>query len=164
MEFLGDDTDCTFKTFGPEETERLGKALGTQLIPGDVVALIGELGTGKTCFTRGIATGLGVEQNVPIVSPSFTILNEYPGPIPLYHFDMYRIDTTVQFFDLGYQEYFFGNGATVIEWGEKVGRFLPEEHIRVSFFFLEDTIRKITIRVPARRFGSFYKVLVKSCT
>ncbi|MBW1678743.1 MAG: tRNA (adenosine(37)-N6)-threonylcarbamoyltransferase complex ATPase subunit type 1 TsaE [Deltaproteobacteria bacterium] len=151
MEFLTEDPEYTFKTFGPEETKELGKVIGSQLVPGDVVALIGDLGTGKTCFTQGLAIGLGVDRNVPVVSPSFTIINEYPGSIPLYHFDFYRTDNISQVFDLGYEEYFFGEGVTVIEWGEKVDSVLPEEHIRAQLSFQNDDVRKIKITGPGKR-------------
>jgi tRNA threonylcarbamoyladenosine biosynthesis protein TsaE len=151
MEFLTEDPEYTFKTFSPEETKELGKVIGSQLVPGDVFALIGELGTGKTCFTQGLAIGLGVDRTVPVVSPSFTIINEYPGSIPLYHFDFYRIDNSSQVFDLGYEEYFFGEGVTVIEWGGKVDSVLPEEHIRVQLSFQNDDVREIKITGPGKR-------------
>ena len=120
MELQTDEgLEYAFKTFSPQETEKLGNLLGSQLARGDIVALIGELGTGKTCFARGVATGLGIDKGVPVVSPSFTIVNEYPGTPPVYHFDFFRIDNILQVFDLGYEEYFFGEGVTIIEWGEK---------------------------------------------
>lgn len=146
MEYKSEDSECILKTFSPEETEEIGKALGSLLVPGDVVSLMGELGTGKTCFTRGVARGLKIKRNVPIVSPTFTIINEYPGSIPLYHFDLYRIDNLSQVFDLGYQEYFYGRGVTIIEWGEKVTSILPEEHLKVYFSFQNDNVREISIK------------------
>ena len=123
MEFQAESSEYIFKTFGPEGTVELGKIMGSELAPGDIVALIGELGTGKTCFVRGLAIGLGIDKTVPISSPSFTIINEYPGAVPLYHFDFYRIDNVSQIFDLGYEEYFFGEGVTAIEWGENLAGF-----------------------------------------
>lgn len=160
----GNECECSLQSVSPEVTEELGELLGARLIPGDVVALVGELGTGKTCFTRGIARGLRIDRTVPIVSPSFTLINEYPGPIPLYHFDLYRIERDSQIFDLGYQEYFFGEGVTVIEWGEKAEAFLPEEHIRVSFTFSGDTNRKIIIKGPKVRLGSLKNVIEGICS
>ena len=161
MEFFAspEDSECTFKTFSPEETKGLGKTIGSQLVPGDVVALIGELGTGKTCFTQGLAIGLGVDRNVPVVSPSFTIINEYPGSIPLYHFDFYRIDNIPQVFDLGYEEYFFGEGVTVIEWGEKVDSVLPEKHIKVQLSFQNDDVREIKISGLGKRISHMMRDL-----
>ena len=153
MKLLIDGSEYIFKTFSFKETEKLGTVLGHQLGAGDLVALIGELGTGKTCFTRGIANGLGIDKKVPVVSPSFTLINEYDGPLPLYHFDFYRIDTTTQMLGLGYEEYFFGKGITVIEWGEKVEAFLPKEHITVHFFYQDDEeSREIRIKGHGKRF------------
>jgi len=153
MKFLIERDDYIFKTFNSNDTEELGNLLGQLLAPGDVVALIGELGTGKTCFTRGIARGLGIDKRIQVVSPSFTIINEYDGPLPLYHFDFYRIETTAQMLGLGYEEYFFGTGITVIEWGEKVQEFLPDEHITVHFCYQEDEeSREIKIKGHGTRF------------
>ncbi|RLA94806.1 MAG: tRNA (adenosine(37)-N6)-threonylcarbamoyltransferase complex ATPase subunit type 1 TsaE [Deltaproteobacteria bacterium] len=153
MKFQIKDSEFTFKTFDYRETEKVGEILGSQLLPGDVIALIGELGTGKTCFTRGLAFGLGIDRNVPIVSPSFTIINEYPGAVPLYHFDFYRLNNLSEVLDLGYEEYFFGKGVTVIEWGEKVESILPEEHLKVKFYFQDDNVREIKIKGYGKLFN-----------
>lgn len=159
MELQPDGSEYVLKTYSPQETEKVGSVLGSQLVPGDVVALVGELGSGKTCFTRGLAKGLGIERTVPIVSPSFTIINEYPGVPPLYHLDFYRIDTIAQVFDLGYEEYFYGEGVTVIEWGDKADRVLPEEHFLVEFFFEDEDVRKIRFRGPGKRCCSLIRNL-----
>ena len=161
MELLAEDSDfIILKTCGPEETEAIGNLVGTHLGGGDVVSLVGELGAGKTCFTRGIARGLGIGKNVPIVSPSFTLINEYPGKVPLFHFDFYRLDDSERIFELGYQEYFYGNGVAVIEWGEKVVNFLPEEYLTVYFFSPEDEVREINIKATGKRFIDIIKKLV----
>ncbi|MCX8011650.1 MAG: tRNA (adenosine(37)-N6)-threonylcarbamoyltransferase complex ATPase subunit type 1 TsaE [Desulfobacterota bacterium] len=145
--------DCLiFTTFNPEETEIIGKRVGEQFHGGEGVSLRGELGSGKTCFTRGIARGLGINNQIPVVSPSFTLINEYPGKIPLYHFDFYRIDEVERIFDLGYEEYFYGRGVTVIEWGEKIAQFLPPEHMKVFFIMVEDETRQIRIKARGERF------------
>ena len=128
MELHDEDLECIVTTFSPQETEAIGRAMGSRLVAGDVVALIGEIGSGKTCFTKGVAAGLGIDKAVPIVSPTFTLINEYPGILPLYHFDLYRIDDKVQILDLGCEEYWGGGGVAVIEWGEKAADLLPEEH------------------------------------
>jgi len=160
MEVLAKDFDfIVFKTFNPGETETIGMRLGKQFLGGEVVSLRGELGSGKTCFTRGIARGLGINHQIPVVSPSFTLINEYPGKIPLFHFDFYRIDEVEKIFDLGYEEYFYGKGVTVIEWGEKIAKFLPSEYMEVFFTILEDEIREIKIKAQGKQFIEMLKDL-----
>jgi len=159
MELHDEDLECIVTTFSPQETEAIGKAMGSRLVAGDVVALIGELGSGKTCFTKGVAAGLGIDKAVPIVSPTFTLINEYPGLPPLYHFDLYRIDDMVQILDLGCEEYWGGGGVAVIEWGEKAADLLPEEHFRVEFLYVDEFIRKIAFRGSGARFASLIENL-----
>ena len=101
-----------------EETEALGETLGKTLQPGAVVAYFGGLGMGKTAFTRGLARGLGCTERV--TSPTFTIVNEYPGRIPLYHFDMYRLADSDALFDIGWEDYLAGGGVCAVEWSEQV--------------------------------------------
>jgi len=162
MELLAEDSDFIIvKTDKPEETEEVGKALGAHLGPGDIVFLIGELGSGKTCFTRGIACGLGIAKTVPIVSPTFTLINEYPGKTPLFHFDLYRIEDSERIFDLGYQEYFYGKGVAVIEWGEKVTHLFPDEYFLVLFSSAFDEKREIKIKGKGKRFIDIIKSLSK---
>ena len=111
-------------TNSENETVNEGEKLGRTLEPGAVVALHGELGAGKTAFTRGIAVGLGIDANVS--SPTFTIVNEYPGNPPLFHFDMYRLEDENELFDIGWDDYHDRNGVCVVEWSEKVpGAFHP---------------------------------------
>lgn len=160
MELYAEDFECvTFTTFSPQETEALGKAVGERLAAGDTVALIGELGSGKTCFTKGVAAGMGIDRAIPIVSPTFTLINEYPGNPPLYHFDLYRIDTTAQVIELGCEEYFGGAGVAIIEWGEKAAEALPEEYVRVEFFFEDEGIRRIAFKGTGIRFAALTKSL-----
>ena len=106
-----------------EETEALGEALGRKLQPGAVVAYFGGLGMGKTAFTRGLARGLGCTERV--TSPTFTIVNEYPGRIPLCHFDMYRLESSDALFDIGWEDYLAGGGVCAVEWSELVEDALP---------------------------------------
>lgn len=159
MEVLFDEPVLTVKTVSAAETEELGRILGKFLPSGTVVALIGDLGTGKTCFTRGIAAGAGVASTVPVVSPSFTILNEYPGRVPIYHFDFYRLDTPGDDFDWEWREYLHGQGISVIEWAEKVANFLPEEYITVHFLFCGEEAR--TICMEGRGEGSLR--IIRTC-
>jgi len=117
-----------------EETRAFGLKLAEKLIPGKVVALIGDLGTGKTALTRYIAEGLGI--NEAITSPTFTIVKEYKsGRMPLYHFDVYRLDTDEDMYELGYEEYFFGNGVSVVEWADLVEQFIPEDAIVIHISY-----------------------------
>lgn len=116
-------------TFSAEETAEVGFKLGILLKAGDVVCLTGNLGTGKTAFTGGLAHALGVEGY--ITSPTFTIVNEYRGRIPLYHFDAYRISDSDEMFEIGFEEYLEGNGIVVIEWAELISDVLPDSRINV---------------------------------
>jgi tRNA threonylcarbamoyladenosine biosynthesis protein TsaE len=108
-----------WKTGGAEETQKVGMELGARLVPGTVVGLIGALGSGKTCLAQGICRGLGVEEYV--TSPSFVLIHEYEGRLPVYHFDLYRLRDAEALFDLGYEEYFYGDGVCLVEWAERDG-------------------------------------------
>lgn len=111
-----------------KETEQIGEAIGRAAEPGTVVALIGDLGTGKTTLTKSIARGLGVTETV--TSPTFNIIREYKtGRIPLYHFDVYRIGDPDEMFELGYEEYFYGDGICVVEWADIIEELLPEDAV-----------------------------------
>ncbi len=112
------------------ETAELGRKLGSLLQKGDTICLIGDLGTGKTAFTGGIAKGLGVGGY--ITSPTFTIINEYEGRLPLYHFDVYRIGDAQEMFETGYYEYIEGDGVTVIEWADIIREILPSDRIEIN--------------------------------
>ena len=130
------------ETCSPEETIEFGRRLAAELRPGDVVALTGELGAGKTCLVRGIALGLGVMQAV--TSPTFTIIHEYRGgKLPLYHVDLYRLDSMEQAVAIGIEEYFRSEGVTVIEWAEKIEALLPEHTKRVRMAVVSDRARRI---------------------
>ncbi|NIM99756.1 MAG: tRNA (adenosine(37)-N6)-threonylcarbamoyltransferase complex ATPase subunit type 1 TsaE [candidate division Zixibacteria bacterium] len=134
------------KTNSSEETKEFGSSLAKQLTPGSVVGLVGPLGSGKTVFVQGICSGLGVQRAV--TSPSFVIINEYPGrlkesPIWVYHFDLYRLENVEEFIKLGYEEYFYGKGITLIEWAEKVKAFLPEKRWEVHLEILSENERQI---------------------
>lgn len=117
-----------------EETRAFGLELGASLRKGDIVALIGDLGTGKTALTKYIAEGLGIQE--VITSPTFTIVQEYrQGRLPLYHFDVYRIGDPEEMYELGYEEYFYGDGVCVIEWADLIEELLPEytKTIRIEY-------------------------------
>ena len=120
-----------YLSHSPEETEQLGEQLGRTLRPGSVVAYRGDLGMGKTAFTRGLARGLGCTCRV--TSPTFTIVNEYSGVLPLFHFDMYRLDSSDELFDIGWEDYLSRGGVCAVEWSERVEDALPEDALWVSF-------------------------------
>ncbi len=113
------------------ETLELGKQMGGQAAPGTVYTLIGDLGVGKTVFTQGFARGLGITE--PISSPTFTIIHEYDsGRLPFYHFDVYRIGDVEEMEEIGYEDYFYGNGVCIIEWADLILDILPRNCIRIT--------------------------------
>lgn len=115
-----------YETTAPEETFELGKKLGRMAKPGMVICLNGDLGTGKTVFTQGFAAGLGITE--PVNSPTFTIVQVYEeGRLPLYHFDVYRIGDPEEMEEIGYEDYFYGEGVSLIEWSELIEELIPEE-------------------------------------
>ena len=119
------------ETNAPEETFAFGKMLGEQAKPGEVICLNGDLGVGKTVFTKGFAEGLGITE--PVNSPTFTIVQQYDsGRMPLYHFDVYRISGPWDMDELGYEEYFYGDGVCLIEWGRLIEELLPDDTIYVT--------------------------------
>jgi len=133
----------TIITNNEKETVLEGEKLGGLLKPGAVVALFGELGAGKTAFTRGIAKGLGIGMNVS--SPTFTIVNEYPGSVPLFHFDMYRLESENELFDIGWDDYHDRGGVCVVEWSEKVPGAFSAEAVFVRFENLGNNSRRLEI-------------------
>lgn len=121
----------TIESFSPQQTEKIGFELGQKAKEGDIYCLSGDLGVGKTVFTRGFAKGLGVEEEY-ITSPTFTIINEYDGRFKLYHFDVYRIGSIEEMDDTGYEDYFFGDGVCLIEWAELVEEIIPPEAVWIK--------------------------------
>lgn len=137
-----------FETYSPEETLEIGRLLGENAGPGEVYALIGDLGAGKTVFTKGFAQGLGIEE--PVNSPTFTILQIYEeGRLPLYHFDVYRIEEPEEMEEVGFDEYIDGDGVCLIEWAGRIGDLLPPD---VTVVRIEKDLdrgidyRRITVR------------------
>ncbi len=128
-------------TRSPEETQELGKIIGKLAMPGDIYLLVGQLGAGKTCLTQGIAWGLDIHEYT--LSPSFVIMRELHGRLPLYHMDFYRLDNIAEISDLGLDDYLYGSGICVIEWAEKGIDVLPEEHLLVRITYLSENERHI---------------------
>lgn len=128
------------------QTIEIARLIGGKLKDGDLLALSGELGSGKTCFTKGLALGLGVSDDYQITSPTFTLINEYPARCKLYHFDVYRLNGYSELEDLGYEEYLSGDGVVVIEWAEKISKQIPSDSIFINFEYLDENSRKMIIR------------------
>ena len=119
------------ETHDPEETFEVGRTIGMNAKPGQIYTLTGDLGVGKTVFTQGVAAGLGITE--PVNSPTFTIIQEYEdGRLPFYHFDVYRIGDLEEMEEIGYDDYFFGQGICLIEWAELIDEILPEKRIEVT--------------------------------
>ena len=119
------------ETHDPEETFEVGRTIGMNAMPGQIYTLTGDLGVGKTVFTQGVAAGLGITE--PVNSPTFTIIQEYEdGRLPFYHFDVYRIGDLEEMEEIGYDDYFFGQGICLIEWAELIEEILPEKRIEVT--------------------------------
>ena len=127
-----------------KETISLAEKLTSVFRPGDVLVLTCQLGAGKTVFVRGLAKALKLDED-SVNSPSFTIVNEYPGDNPLYHFDLYRLTDESELYEIGWDEYLSRNGLIVIEWGEKATNLLPEKYYKIVFEMLDETERKIDI-------------------
>ncbi len=126
------------------ETIALAKKLAPLFRPGDLVVLKGELGAGKTAFVRGLAEALGLDREA-VNSPSFTIVNEYPGERPMYHLDLYRINDPTELDEIGWDEYLQRPGLIVVEWGDKAGDYLPSRYYMISFRIIDEQTREINV-------------------
>ena len=133
-----------------EDTVRIGKRLARALRKGDIVCLSGDLGTGKTTFTQGIAKGLGIREKF-VNSPTFILMNEYDGRLPLFHFDLYRIDNAKEILSIGYEEFLYDNGVAVVEWAEKLGALIPKNYLKVKFTHKSDNERFIEFGAVGKR-------------
>ena len=142
---------AVFKTASAEATVRLGAKLADLLEPGDVVALIGEIGAGKTHFVQGIARGLGVPDGT-VASPSFVLVKVYRGRMPVYHADLFRLENAPEAATVGLEEFYEQNGVTVIEWANQIPSVLPEEFLEVRFTVVDRSKRKIEIAPQGGRY------------
>lgn len=147
-------------TRSARETLRLGKQLTRYLLPGDIVCLFGELGSGKTVLTKGIASGLGIAR-AAVVSPSFVLVRPYAARIPLYHFDLYRLKSPEDILGLGFEEYLYADGITVIEWADRLKYLLPRECLKVRLTVSRDTSRRIDITPAGKRHAKLTRSLQK---
>jgi tRNA threonylcarbamoyladenosine biosynthesis protein TsaE len=144
-----------------EETSRFGKVLASCAMPGDMICLSGDLGAGKTALTQQIALGLDVPSSCYVTSPSFSILQEYPGRTPLYHMDFYRLTSETEVEDMGFDEFFFLSGLTVIEWSERAGNLIPDCRLLLTITIAEDLTRVVRIDFGE---GSWEERLLKKLT
>jgi len=140
-----------------KETQRLARRLASGLRPNDCVALTGNFGSGKTVFTKGLASGLGFKKKGYVCSPSFVILKIYPSRLPIYHFDLYRLSTFTELENIGLVEFMEGEGVSVIEWAEKIKRFLPVHCLKVEFSVLGPGKRSIKLSSKHPRWGNIFK-------
>lgn len=147
--------EYVIRTDSTEETWQLSKELAQKLQPGDVITLEGDLGAGKTTFTKGLAVGLDISRNVS--SPTFTIIKEYQGRLPLYHMDVYRLEDSYE--DLGFDEYFEGQGVTVVEWAHLIEEQLPNELLQIKITHGEENSRTLTITPKGKRYEMLCKEL-----
>jgi tRNA threonylcarbamoyladenosine biosynthesis protein TsaE len=141
------------------ETVRIGKTIGCRLLPGDVVALVGDLGAGKTRFIKGLAAGVGIRNPTYVSSPSFTLINEYPGKMPFYHIDLFRLGIEREAEALGLEDYFQGRGVTAIEWADRIPSFLPQEILFVSIVYIDKNTRSIEIIGKGNRYENLVREL-----
>lgn len=141
----------------PEETRSLGMRLGELAQAGDVFLLTGNLGSGKTCLTQGIAWGLGIKEYA--FSPSFVIIREYHGRLTLYHIDFYRLDRIEEIADLGLDEYLYGQGVCAVEWADKGKVLMPKEHLLINLSYISDTERAVSFEPKGHRYTELLKSL-----
>lgn len=150
-------TTLTLQTHREEQTVALGHRLGQLSQPGDLFLLSGELGAGKTCLVRGIAAGLGVSGHT--FSPSFVLVRQYPGRLPLCHMDFYRLERPAEIADLGLEDYLYGDGVCAIEWAERACGLLPDEHLWFALHYVPSDEQTRTVRIAAA--GEHYEQLLE---
>ena len=151
--------DACVLSHSAAETRRLGEQLGRLLEGGDAVALSGELGAGKTCFAQGLALGLGVAPEVPVTSPTFTLVGQYPGRVEMRHADFYRVDHYARLEDAGFRDLLDAHGVLVVEWPERFPEALPDERIEVGIEIVSDAERRIRLRGIGERAGEIVRRL-----
>ncbi len=135
----------------PEQTQKLGRRIGELALPGEVFLLIGDLGAGKTCLTQGIAWGLGIKEYA--LSPSFVIMRELYGRLPIFHIDLYRLDRIEESIDLGLDDYLYGRGVCVVEWAEKALSIMPAEHLLIKIGYLSDSERSFKVEPSGQHYS-----------
>lgn len=134
-----------------KETMRIGKAIARKLRKGDIICLFGEFGSGKTVLAKGIAQGLGIRKE-KVISPSFVLMRQHQGKLALCHFDLYRLKSPSEILALGYEEYFYGDCVTIIEWADRLKRLLPKESLKIELFFRTNTHRAMKFGASGTRY------------
>jgi tRNA threonylcarbamoyladenosine biosynthesis protein TsaE len=146
-----------FSSRSADETHEFGKQIGELVQPADIILLSGPLGAGKTCLTQGIAWGLGIQEYT--ASPSFVLVRELYGRLPLYHIDLYRLDHLEEIAELGLDEYLYGKGVTVIEWAEKAEHLLPPEHLHIRIEYIAENERRFYLEPQGKRYVAMVAAL-----
>ncbi len=141
-------------------TIKIGRAIAGSLQRGDIICLSGQLGAGKTVLTKGIACGLGVDMR-RVTSPTFVLIRQYNGKMPLYHFDLYRLKEATDMFALGYEEYFYNEGVSVVEWPDRLGCLMPGELLKVEISFRQENQRKLKFLPVGKRYEDLLKSIKK---
>jgi tRNA threonylcarbamoyladenosine biosynthesis protein TsaE len=141
-------------------TEAFGRRLGAALFPGAVVALVGQLGAGKTHLTRAVAEGLDVKNPAAVNSPTFVLIQEYPARLPIYHFDAYRLSGSREFLELGVDEYFRGDGVCLVEWADKVDAAMPGEHLRIEIEIVDANRRRFHLSASGEKYAKLLQNFV----
>ena len=150
------DKTVTITSHTPRQTEQIGSLLGSMLAKGDIIALCGELGTGKTTLVRGMARGIGLEEG-EVASPSFTLVNEYEGPLRLFHIDLYRLADEKELIAIDYEEYLTADGVVVIEWADRLPQAIPADSLWITLRYLGTERREIVLRAE----GDRYKMMIE---
>ena len=154
------ENKLTFKSVSATETINFGERLGKLLAPGHVIALLGELGAGKTTMVKGIVQGLGVTDRHVVKSPTFSLVHKYDGRFPVYHFDAYRLRDAQEMFDIGSDEVIYGNGVSVIEWADRVSGCLPGKYLKITLIAISENERKIELCSYGRCYDEIIDKLV----
>lgn len=155
--------EIIFTSKNAEETIKFGEALGALLTNGHVVALIGDLGAGKTTMVKGIVAGLDVKDSRNVKSPTFSLAHKYNGRIPVYHIDAYRLSGSQELLDIGSDEMIFGNGVTIIEWADNVSDSLPEEYLKITLTHVSEERRNIKACAYGKRYDQIIQLLRDWC-
>ena len=155
IKFSVTDDSVRIETGEVEQTIELGKLIGSLLKAGDVVVLMGQLGAGKTYLTKGIAEGQGVKDRKEVTSPSFVLIKQYMGRIPIYHFDAYRVKSPGEMYDIDCVGFFWGEGISIIEWADKVMECLPDDFIKITIETVGETSRDIHISYQGEKYRNF---------
>jgi len=155
-----DEHKIEISTYSVVETRQLGRRIGKRITQPLIIALIGDLGSGKTAWVQGLARGLDVPDGYYITSPTFTLINEYPGRLPLFHADLYRLDTVRDLEDIGLEELFYEQGVLAVEWADKLAESISDDYLVLHFDIIDDDCRKISLIANGHNGINLIKALV----